>query len=161
MTSRVAAIAAASLFACLLLSQCRLLQQKPPFQYLPTVLVVGPAEGCHELIGLHYGVRNLGDISITGLHLSFRLYDETSGPLPAPGENRFDIDYSGEVPPHGEAVICACLDSSFYFQPSGEPIVEEFRISYAKLADGGEWADPFGLFRYPYDVELCSTAGGE
>lgn len=161
MTSRVPAVTVASLFACLILSQCRLLQQKPPFQYLPTVLVLGPAEGCHELIGLHYGVRNLGDSSITGLHLSFRLYDEAGGPLPAPGENHFDIDYAEEIPPHGEARICACLDSSFYFQPAGEPVVEGFRVFRAELGDGGEWADPFGLFRYPYEIELDSTTSGE
>lgn len=144
-----------------MLFQCRLIQQKPPFQYLPAVLVLGPVEGCHEVIGLHYGISNIGDTSITGLHLSFRLYDEAGAPLPAPGENRFDVDYAGEVPPHTEALICACLDSSFYFQPSGEPVVEGFRINRAELADGSDWADPFGLFRYPYQVELGSTTSAK
>lgn len=158
---RALAVASAIVILTTALARCRLLEPEPPFQYLSAVLVGGAEAHCHRLLGMHYALRNTGSGVISSVHVSFRLYDESGGQMPSPGDNYFDLTYSGAIGPASECEICTSLDSSFFFLPSGGLVVDGFRIYRIDFQDGGRWSDPFDLYRYPYPVAFQGSASPE
>jgi len=130
---------------------CGLLTADPPFQYLSAGLVVGKTD-CHELVGIHYSIRNLANRNISGLHASFSLFDSEGSQLPKPGDNFFDLTYSETIPAGSEWDICTSLDSAFFYRPEITLVAERFRIYRVEFADGSSWSDPLALYCFPYDV---------
>jgi len=130
---------------------CRLLTASPPFQYLSAGLVVGKTD-CHELVGIHYSVRNLANRDISALHASFSLFDSEGNQLPKPGDNYFDLAYSEAIPAGTEWDICTSLDTAFFYRPEITLVAERFRIYRVEFADGSSWSDPLALYCFPYDI---------
>ncbi|HUX20930.1 MAG TPA: FxLYD domain-containing protein [Spirochaetia bacterium] len=143
--------------------QCRFIETEPPFQYLSVVLVAGEVADYHRLLGIHYSLRNTSAKTISSLRISFRLYDESGNQLPSPGDNYFVLTHSGWILPQTDCEVCASLDSSFFFAPTGTLVVDGFRIYRIDFTDGSQWSDPFNLYGYPnsVDYEDLSKGGNE
>lgn len=84
-----------------------------PVQYVSAQIVIGDDGTCQHLVGMHYTLANATDTDISGVHVSFLLYD-TSGNAVPQGKNYFDVTFTGKIPAKGETTVCSSLDSQFY-----------------------------------------------
>lgn len=142
---------ALSLAAAALLVACQGIGLPSPVKIIAAQIVIGNDNTCQKLVGIHYTLTNASSKTISGLSISFLLYDTSGNPVPV-GNNYFKINVSENISAGSEVTACTSLDSSFSYLPQVGLVADQFHIYKVDFTDGSSWTDWLGQYYYPYPI---------
>ena len=136
---------------------CKGFINSSPVKIVAAQIVIGNDNTCQQLVGLHYTLYNASAKDISGLHLTFLLYDTSGNPVPL-GNNYFKVSAAVTIPTGNEVTACTSLDSSFSYLPQVGLVADEFHIYQVDFTDGSSWTDWLGQYYYPYPINSIDAS---
>ena len=131
---------------------CKLNIQSPPYSISTVSIERGAsADGCHNVLGVHFTLVNTADAEIRAVEIYFRLYADKGGEkyVGYPDYIRNQIEERKEVRIRVEESESVCISLDNVVSKAGEDklLAKPFYIKKIEYENGGIWEDGTGLYR--------------
>lgn len=120
--------------------------ENPPYIVSNLVCVAGANEGYYRYSGVNVNFYSTGKKPITGMKISFIVYDPQTKKNPFYGSNIIKFKYSGSIAPNVETPLAISLDPYVFSVPKEPYLIDMFTISKITYSDGSVWEDQAGVF---------------
>ncbi|GHT57757.1 hypothetical protein FACS1894109_10600 [Spirochaetia bacterium] len=131
----------------LLVCSCVLTEQDlPPYVISRPVCLTGSKPGYFTFAGIEFDFSNVSGKNISGISLSFMVYDADTKKNPLIGSNTIKMSFEGLVKPQELKKFFISLDQYIYTAPDKAYLIDFFCITKIIYEDGSRWEDPGFLY---------------
>jgi hypothetical protein len=120
--------------------------EPPPFVIGKPVCIIAAKPGYYAFGGIEFEFLNISDKKISGMNISFMVYDADTRRNPFIGSNLIKLRFGGDIAPHESKKLIISLDNYMYAAPVKPYIIDFFYIAEINYADGSRWEDTAGVY---------------
>lgn len=121
--------------------------ENPPYVITKPVCEISERSGFFTYAGIVFKFLNTSEKDVTGITVSFMVFDAETQDSPFIGSNIFKIKKLDTVGVNENKEIIISLDKYIYVAPSEPYIIDFFYIAEIQYADGSSWQDSNGIYK--------------
>ena len=118
----------------------------PPYIISKPESKIGTLPGYYQFAGVEFDFFNATTKDISGINISFMVYDSITKKNPLIGSNIISSSYSGGLLRNTSKKMIICLDKYMYVAPDEPYLIDFFYISKISYSDGSQWEDSNGTY---------------